>query len=457
MKKLWSSKSKLDPVIEAFETEGDLKLDQKLVKYDVLGSIAHTKMLKKIGILTETELVKLQKGLTEILKLYEKGEFTLQFGDEDVHTKIESFLTEKYGEVGKKIHTARSRNDQVLTALKLYNKEQLLNIWNEVIILVQYFLDFAKLHEFVPMPGFTHMQKAMPSSVGMWSGSFVESLLDDLTVLKTAFDLNNKSALGSAAGYGVPLNIDREYTATILGFDSVLSNSLYCQNSKGKIESVILSSLTCILLTINKFAADLLLFTTSEFDYFKVDETLCTGSSIMPQKNNIDVAELLRSKVHLVLGNHVQIVSLSSNLISGYNRDFQDNKKPLLESLELTYQSLKVTSILIGSIYPKKDNFKKALTAEIFATHEAFNLIEQGIPFREAYRKVANNSHSIPNIDPKTLLKKSQHTGATGNLGLVKLKIQLKKEQEILFLQQQKWQKSIKNLLNGGDNNENKN
>lgn len=450
--KLWQKNWELDSIVEAFETKGDLLMDQKLIPYDVIGSIAHAKMLYKIKILTKEELLMLEEGLQKIKYLYEKGRFVLGFGDEDCHTKIEKYLTDEYGDVGKKIHTGRSRNDQVLAVLRLYSKDQLLQIWEEIIALVQCFLEFAQLYEFLAMPGFTHMQKAMPSSIGMWAGSFVESLMDDLEVLKTAFKLNDQSPLGSAAGYGVPIDLDRQYSAGLLGFEKVQSNSLYCQNSRGKIESAIISSLVNILLTLNKFATDLLLFTTSEFDYFKVDHTLCTGSSIMPQKKNVDVAELIQSKVHLVLGNYVQIISLSSNLISGYNRDLQDTKKPLIESLEITNQTLKITKFLAGSIYPKKDNIKKSLTPELFATHKVFDLVKQGVPFRKAYRTVANSPYSDPGKDIKSILKMSSHIGGTGNLGLENHELNLRNEKNMLMKEKREWENTLKKLVKGGEN-----
>lgn len=392
MKKLWQKhKTKLNSLIEAFETKDDLILDQKLIRYDVLGSIAHAKMLFKIGILTSEELSKLEQGLNEILKLDKAGEFNLEYGDEDIHTKIENFLTEKYGEAGKKIHTARSRNDQVLTALRLYNKNELEEIQKHLLALIQSFHKFSKKYENIPMPGYTHMQKAMPSSVSLWSGSFKDSLLDDLSLVKAVYKVNNQSTLGSAAGYGVSIKLDKQYMAKLLGFEKVQENSLYCQNSRGKTEAAILASLISILSTVNKFATDLMLFTTSEFDFFKVSGELITGSSIMPQKKNLDIAELLRSKVHLVAGNYIQMVSISSNLMSGYNRDIQDSKKPLMESLEITLDSLKVTKILVEKLTPNKKKLEAAMTAELFATEKALKLVLEGESFRDAYQKVGKD------------------------------------------------------------------
>lgn len=382
MKKLWQkNENKLDPFIEAFETKEDLLMDQKLLPYDIQGSLAHAKMLYKIGILSKSELSKLEKGLV-------KGKFVLKIGDEDMHTKIENYLTEKYGEAGKKIHTGRSRNDQVLTAIRLCSKEKLEKIKHELIGLIKSFENFSKKYGSIKMPGYTHMQKAMPSSIGLWAGSFIDSFKDDMVLLDAVIKLNNQSPLGSAAGYGTPIKLDREYTAKLLGFAKVQNNSLYCQNSKGKIEAVILAALTQILLTINKFATDLMLFTTSEFNYFQVSDAVTTGSSMMPQKKNVDVAELLRAKVHLVLGHYMTLVSLSSNLPSGYNRDLQDMKKPLLESLQITLDSIKASIILLKNLIPNKQTLEGALTEELFAVQKAYGLVQNGMPFRKAYQEV---------------------------------------------------------------------
>jgi len=388
MKKLWQKNWKLDKVIEAFETKGDLLLDQKLVAYDVQGSIAHAKMLYKIGILTEKEFDGLHVGLQDILKLHKAGKFVLKTGDEDMHTKIENYLTKNYGDVGKKIHTARSRNDQVLTALRLYSKAEITKIQKEIQSLIEAFKTMQSKYGSIPMPGYTHMQKAMPSTIGLWVGSYIDSLSDDKEMINAAYELIDQSPLGSAAGYGVSIPLDRKFTAEILGFKNVQENPLYCQHSRGKFDAAVLASLTQTLLTINKFASDALLFTTGEFDFFHVAQEITTGSSIMPQKRNLDVAELLRSKVHIVLGNYTQIVSLNSNLISGYNRDIQDSKKPFMESLDITLQSLKVATILVDSITPNKKKLKVSMTNDLFATEQVLKLVLLGDNFRDSYQKI---------------------------------------------------------------------
>ena len=431
MKKLWQKNWELDKVIETFETKDDIVLDQNLIIYDIYGSIAHAKMLNKIGILSLDELHNLMSGLLKIKELYNNKSFNLQAGDEDIHTKIETYLTTEYGDIGKKIHTGRSRNDQVLTAIRLYTREMLFDIWESVLILTESMQSFAVKYEFVPMPGYTHTQKAMPSSVGMWAGALVEGLLDDLVTLKASYKLINTSPLGSGAGYGVPLELDREYVAKLLGFSKVQINSLYCQNSRGKFEGAVLASLNTILFDINKLATDIVLFTSSEFGLFKVADTLTSGSSIMPQKRNVDIAELLRSKIHIVLGNYVQMVSLSSNLISGYNRDLQDSKKSLMESLQITLDSLRVSKILIMNTEPQKKQLSKAMTPEIFATRHALELVKNGVPFREAYQTVASQPSVSVIPTEESYLRESTHLGGTGNLCLSLYKDTLKEEKEI--------------------------
>lgn len=447
MKKLWDNGTQLDKFIEYFETKDDLVLDQKLVIADCICSIAHVMMLQKIGILNEKELNSLKKGLKEIIQLDIKGQFKLEMGDEDVHTKIENYLTQKYDEAGKKIHTGRSRNDQVLTDIRFFNKQEILSIWGNLVDLVEHLLNLAFKYEYLLMPGFTHMQKAMPSSLGMWIGCYIEGFLDDLIQLNNAYQINDQSPMGSGAGYGVSLPLDREYTAQLLGFAKVQSNSLYCQNSKGKIEAMILSALISILFEINKFASDVLLFTTSEFNYFEVSPALCSGSSIMPQKKNVDVAELLRNKIHLVLGNYTKIISLSSNLISGYNRDLQEIKKPIWESLEITQDSIKAMDLLINNLKPNKEVLNESLTPELFATHEAYLLVKKGIPFRKAYQKVAGSLKNLKVPDAKEIVESSNHIGGLGNLGLDKLKKQIGEEKKIWKKERKKFEDVVKSLI----------
>lgn len=450
MKKLWQKETIINVELEAFETKDDIVLDQKLIPYDLLGTIAHILMLKKIGLLTTNECNEGIMGLRKMMTLFDKGQFEISFGEEDMHTKIETYLTEYYGDVGKKIHTGRSRNDQVLTALRLYTKEMLLNLSVEVVILTHILLTFAKAHEYVPLAGYTHMQKAMPSSLGMWAASFAESLLDDLMSLGSTLTLVDQSPLGSAAGYGVPIPLDRGYSAQLLGFKRVQVNPVYCQNSRGKIEASVLSSVVQLLMTINKITTDVLLFTTSEFNYFSIDQTLTSGSSIMPQKKNIDIAELLRAKVHDVLASYVKVVSISSNLPSGYNRDIQDTKKPLIESLELSVSCVKMTKLLIQNLQPNNDALFAGMTSELLATHKAFSLVKEGMPFRVAYQKVGSHLEDLPKFSID-ILKQSTHLGGTGNLQLSALFHEVSKKKISVITEKKKFSIQLQKLLKGGE------
>ncbi|MBI3620333.1 argininosuccinate lyase [Candidatus Roizmanbacteria bacterium] len=323
MKKLWEKGIKLNEVVETYTSGENVGLDNELVFYDAVGSIAHAYMLWKIGILTEKEFKVLQKGLNEVINLQKFGQFEVSYGDEDVHTKIEYVLTTKMGEAGKKLHTGRSRNDQIQVDLRLFAKDGVYSIAEGMFKFIEKCLKFAKKYEFLPMPGYTHMQKAMPSSVGTWAGSFAESGLDDLVLLKTAYHINDQSPLGSGAAYGVPLPIDRALTSKLLGFAKVQNNVLYAQVSRPKSHLALMQALCQIMLTLSRFAEDVLLFTTAEFNFFTLPAELCTGSSIMPQKKNVDVMEILRARAQIVLNNTNAVAVISSGLPSGYNADFQ--------------------------------------------------------------------------------------------------------------------------------------
>lgn len=409
MKKLWkNTETKLNNIVDEYCFKEGVELDNSLVIYDVYGSIAHAKMLSKIGILNSGEFDKLKKCLNEIIILHKNGQFKIDEDDEDVHTKIENYLTEKLGDLGQKIHTGRSRNDQVLVDLRLYSKEQLSNMNASIYQLIETFVKFAKKYEFVPMPGYTHMQKAMPSSVGMWAGSFAEQLLDQLNILKSIYKLNDQSPLGSGAAYGVSLPIDRELTAKLLGFSKVQNNSLYCQISRPTIQLSIVQFLTQIMLCSSRFAQDLLLFTTNEFNFFEVDESICTGSSIMPQKKNLDLMEYVRAKTHVVIANQQLLSSMTAGLPSGYNADFGQTKKPLMESFEITSQTIEVLKLTLNLIKPNIDIMIKSCTPEIYATHFAYELVQKGVPFRKAYLEVKKNLKKLKSPNPVSFLRRAK-------------------------------------------------
>lgn len=441
MKKLWNNtQTKSNNIVDEYcFSEGTL-LDNSLVVYDVYGSIAQAKMLTKMGIISQSEYKKLKSYLVKIIDLHKKGNFIIKKEDEDVHTKIENYLTEKLGDLGKKIHTGRSRNDQVLVDLRLYAKEQLLDLSQLVIKTALEFAKYAKKYEFIPMSGYTHMQKAMPSSVGLWLDSFTEQLLDQIKVLKTIYELNDQSPLGSGAAYGVSLPINRELTAKVLGFAKVQNNSLYCQISRVTIQLSLMQLLVQVMLCASRFAQDLLLFTTSEFDFFEIDEAICTGSSIMPQKKNLDLMEYVRAKTYLVISYQQMAASLVAGLPSGYNADFGQTKGPFMESFSITMETLEVLNLTLKSIKPNTQKLIKSCTPEIYSTHLAYQYVKNGLSFRNAYLKVKKSLEKLPKIDPVSFLKESKHTGGTGNLNLEPIESQL-------FSEEKEWKKIKDNYL----------
>jgi argininosuccinate lyase len=419
-KKLWQKKDtdKLAKIVEQYSAGEDLVYDQQLVAYDVLGSIAHAKMLLKIGVLSDAEYKQLHSALKDIYKKYFSGKFVLKEGDEDVHTRVENEVTNKYPKSGAKLHTARSRNDQVLVDMRLYSKDEIIKTALLAQELAQEFVNFGKKHEFSPMPGYTHMQQAMLSSVGLWATQFAESLLDDLSVLETACKLNDQSPLGAGAAYGVSLPIDREYTAKLLGFSKVQVNSLYTQNSRGKIEGITAQALVQVMLTLGRFATDLLLFSTSEFDFFELPDSLTTGSSIMPQKKNLDIMELMRGRSKVIQHYAHAIADVVTALPSGYNRDTQEIKPLLLKSFEIVQENLKVATLVVKNLEPQEENMKKAITKDLYAAHHSYQFVKEGMPFREAYKKVGNSLNEIPDYNPEEVLKETNHLGAAGNLDI---------------------------------------
>ncbi len=430
-KKLWqkSNVAKLDDLVEQYNAGDDIIYDQELVPYDVQGSLAYGKMLHRHGILTDDDLKLLEHGLNEILDLYNAGDFVLELSDEDCHTKIENYLTSRYGEIGKKIHTARSRNDQILLTMRLFMKDKMAELKELAVSLAKDIVEQAMKYEFVPMPGFTHMQKAMPTSVGTWYGAFAESLIDDIKILESiSRDLVDQNPLGSGAGYGSPFDFDRDKLSEELGLARTQANVIYCQNSRGKIESMVLESCCQLMLTLNKLASDLLLFTTQEFSFFKIGDNVATGSSIMPQKKNLDVAELMRGRTATVFACKSEIIMNILNKMSGYHRDGQEIKRPLFLGLRYTRMSLEVASVMVKSVQPIEENLIADMSNDLFAAHKAFELVKKGMSFRDAYVEIGDHLDQIK-IDKDSIvdmLKESTHQGGAGNLQLDKLMEQLK-------------------------------
>ncbi len=390
--KLWQKNYTLNKEIASFTVGNDFFLDQKLLKYDIKVNLAHAKMLNSIDILTKEELAKISKTLQQLNNLAKKGKFKIKKEQEDVHTAVEEFLTKKIGKIGKKIHTAKSRNDQVMTDILLYCKDELNIIKKLITKVIQEINHFSKKYNKIPMPGYTHMQKAMPYSVSKWILSFKEMLEDDLNSIDFALSLIDKNPLGSAAGYGLPMKINKELTTKELRFKQTHKHALYVQNSRGKYEMVIMSAINQSMLTINKLATDLLLFTTSEFNFFSLPDEFCTGSSIMPQKKNYDVLELVKGKTATIQSKIVEISLLYSNLPSGYNRDIQLTKKPLMESIEISKSIISIITLVLKNLKPNKKTLEKSMTKELYATEKALNLTKKGIPFRDAYKKITKSS-----------------------------------------------------------------
>ena len=390
MTKLWEKGVEFDKKIENFTVGNDTDLDQILLPYDCEASIAHVKMLNKMNYLENDESEKLIKELNFILRESESGNFQIQKSQEDCHTAIEDHLINICGDSGKKIHTARSRNDQVLTALRLYYRESIDEVKKLLINLIKSIELFSDKNGKIQFPGYTHMQKAMPSSVQLWSYAYIESMNDDLKLLQTAHELINQSPLGSGAAFGVPIHIDREFLAKELKFDSVQNNPIYCQLSRGKFELYIINIFIQIMFSINRIASDIILFCTNEFKFFSLPDEFCSGSSIMPNKRNPDVLELLRASYSILIGYQTQIQSLSQNLISGYNRDIQLSKEPTMRSIDLIKNCLDINTLVISGLIVNEENCKKAMTDELFATEQAYNMVKEGTPFRQAYRKIAD-------------------------------------------------------------------
>lgn len=447
MAKLWQKEYSLNSLMEVFTVGNDYLLDQKLVVADCLASTAHGLMLNRIGILTGKEIATLKTGFKKIIELEEKGEFTIRLEDEDCHTAIENFLTAEVKEAGKKIHTGRSRNDQVITALRVWSREFLFTFVGEAFSLVESLTTFAEKSKGIPMPGRTHTQIAMPSSVGLWAGSFAEELTDDISLVINALDLIDQSPLGSAASYGVPLPLDREYVARLLGFSRIQNNVLYVNNSRGKFESIILDSLDQIVLTLSKIAQDLILFSLPEFGYFTLPAELCSGSSIMPQKKNPDGLELIRAKSASLSSYSTKIKNIIRSLPSGYNRDFQETKEPFLRGCDLALQCAQIMNLTIKNLQVNKKNLKKAFTPEIFATDAALELVAGGKSFRDAYREIGTELGSVKERIPENGISTRKSTGTAGNLSLDKLAVSTRKMEKMVTEHKNRVDKALYSLL----------
>ncbi|MFP4201898.1 MAG: argininosuccinate lyase [Candidatus Acetothermia bacterium] len=423
--KVWELEDRRDEsglveLVEEFTAGADVGYDQRLADYDILGSIAHVTGLEEIGLLTSSEAEELREGLRDLLE----EEIELTSDDEDIHTRVENELTDELGELGGKLHTARSRNDQVMVDLRLYAKDGLFGVVDALFELIESLLELAEEGASTPMVGFTHSRKAMPSSVGLWAGSYAEALLDDLVPLGSSLELLDQSPLGAGAGYGVPVRLNRELTAGLLGFGKVQKNAIYVMNSRGKFEFQLLSGLAGVALDLSRLAEDLIVFSDEQFGYFTIPQPFTTGSSIMPQKKNPDVLELVRGRTSRFSGYLSEIFALLHGLRAGYSRDLQETKRSLMEGLDSIHESIEVLSPLIENLELNERNLKAAFSEEVFATDKVFSRVEKGEPFREAYRAVKEELGSTDTggrIDPdriRDVIESRDHQGGPGNLCL---------------------------------------
>jgi argininosuccinate lyase len=409
----------IDDEILAFTAGKDLVLDLQLAEADCYGSAAHVTMLSRMPvtppILTPDEANQVRGGLGDILQQVRQGAFDIQTEDQDVHLAVERRLTETLGDLGKKIHTGRSRNDQVATDLRLFARDRLLDLMEDTAHLAEALTAFGETHQKIPMVGRTHMQPAMPSSVGVWGTSFAEAVLEDLSSLRHVYTLNDQCPLGAAAGYGVPLPIDRQLSSDLLGFARPIHNVSHAINARGKLELQILQALGQLMITVSRIAQDLMLYTLPEFGYFRIPKAFGTGSSIMPNKNNPDVLELLRSKAALVLGYGQSVGMILHSAPGGYNRDLQDTKEPFLEGLAVTRASVRILARCVEGLEVNPERLRGAFDG-VFATDVALAKVAEGMPFRDAYHYVKEHLAELDSADPDEAIARKTHLGSTAGL-----------------------------------------
>ena len=416
-------------VVHEFTVGDDWSYDRVLAPYDLLGSMAHARMLAQVGLISDGEGCALVDGLRALHRSHLAGQWTVEASDEDVHSKVEALLTTAIGEPAKKLHTGRSRNDQVLTDLRLWEKDALANLAAEVLACAAALLAQARTHEFHPLPGYTHLQRAMPSSVGMFFAAHAQGLLDDLTLLEAAFRFIDSCPLGSGASYGVGLPLDREYAGRALGFARWGGVALADANSRGKAECAVLDAVGSAIADLNRYAADLVFFTSQEAGFFAIGKGFTTGSSIMPQKRNPDLFELIRARSARFAGLRSGLAGITHALPSGYSRDLQDTKALVIDGLRLARGIVVVATAATPTLKPVRERIIAALTPDIYATDEAYRLMrEQGIAFRDAYKIVGCALAKLENPDHDAVLKSRTHLGSTGNLGLAQLAERVKRE-----------------------------
>lgn len=388
MSTLWSKGTQATELVDAFTVGNDRVLDLRLAKYDVLGSKAHIRMLESIGLLTSEELETLTEGLDTILEEIEKGDFILEADVEDIHSQVELLLTRRLGDIGKKIHSGRSRNDQVLVDLKLFLKDEVLKLKEEVLALFSTLQKLSEEHKDVLLPGYTHGQVAMPSSFGLWFGAYAEALADDMYMLRGAYNVTDQNPLGSAAGYGSSFPLNRQMTTDLLGFASLDYNVVAAQLSRGKSERSVASAMGAIALTLNKFASDCCMYMSPNYGFIKFPDELTTGSSIMPHKKNPDVWEIMRGNCNRVMACENEISLMCSNMPHGYHRDFQLLKDVLFPTLETMHNCLQMADYMLQHIIVKENILDAPIYEYLFTVEEVNRRTLEGMPFRDAYKTV---------------------------------------------------------------------
>lgn len=418
--KLWQKATGSKKEVEQFTIGRDPEFDIILAPFDVLGSMAHAHMLAKIGLLTNGENEILQKGLKEIYQEIGQGKFSIAAGVEDVHSQVEFLLTERYGEVGKKLHSGRSRNDQVLVDLKLYYRAAIREIVDEGQELFELLIELSEKHKNDLMPGYTHTQLAMPSSFGLWFGSFAEGLTEDLGLLKAAFDLSNKNPLGSAAGYGSSFPLDRTLTTELLGFADMHHNVINAQNSRGKTERTLAFAMAGIAGTLNKLATDVCLFMNQHFAFISFPDDLTTGSSIMPHKKNPDVFELIRAKTNQIQGIPTTVGYLLTNMSTGYHRDMQLLKEEIFPGIEKLKSCLSMCTFMLKSIKVRQNILQDSFYKHLFSVEVVNDLVLKGVPFRDAYKQVGLEIEADQFAPDQNRLRHT-HEGSIGNLALAEI------------------------------------
>ena len=388
MSTLWSKGTQATDLVEDFTVGNDRILDMRLAKYDVQGSMAHIKMLESIGLLTSEELETLTEGLEHILAEIEAGTFVLEDDVEDIHSQVELLLTRRLGDIGKKIHSGRSRNDQVLVDVKLFLRDETVKLRDEVLALFHTLQALSEMHKDTLLPGYTHGQVAMPSSFGLWFGAYAEALADDMYMLRGAYNVTDQNPLGSAAGYGSSFPLDRQMTTDLLNFGSLDYNVVAAQLSRGKSERAVASAMGAIALTLNKFAADCCMYMSPNYGFIKFPDELTTGSSIMPHKKNPDVWEIMRGKCNIIMSTEAQISMLCSNMPHGYHREFQLLKDILFPALELMHKCLTMADYMLQHIIVKKGILDAPIYDYLFTVEEVNRRTLEGMPFRDAYKSV---------------------------------------------------------------------